>query len=378
VHVVIFCHSLVSDWNNGHAHFLRGIASELLARGHRVTAWEPRDGWSRRNLVAEQGEAAVESFRAVYPDLRSDGYDAGALDLDLALGDADLVLVHEWNDPALIARIGRHRASSRRYRLLFHDSHHRAASDPGAIAGLDLRDYDGVLAFSASIAGIYTRQGWTERAFVWHEAADTRVFRPRPEIRQEADLVWIGNWGDEERTAELEEFLIRPVRTLGLSARAYGVRYPAPAQERLAGAGIDYRGWAPNHRVPELFARHGATVHVPRRPYGAVLPGVPTIRVFEALACGIPLVSAPWDDVEGLFAPGEDFLVAHDAAEMTRHLRRLALDREWAQALAAHGRRTVLARHTCAHRVDELLRIVARLTGAADESAGAAVTGATR
>ena len=49
-------------------------------------------------------------------------------------------------------------------------------------------------------------------------------------------------------------------------------------------------------------------MHVPRGPYAEALPGIPTIRVFEALACGIPLVSAPWDDCEGLFQPGRDYL----------------------------------------------------------------------
>ena len=56
--------------------------------------------------------------------------------------------------------------------------------------------------------------------------------------------------------------------------------------------------------MPEVFARFRVTVHVPRRPYVEALPGIPTIRVFEALACGIPLVCAPWDDAEGLFTPG--------------------------------------------------------------------------
>ena len=46
---VMFCHSLVSDWNHGNAHFLRGIATELLARGHRLTVLEPSDAWSRTN-----------------------------------------------------------------------------------------------------------------------------------------------------------------------------------------------------------------------------------------------------------------------------------------------------------------------------------------
>jgi spore maturation protein CgeB len=110
-----------------------------------------------------------------------------------------------------------------------------------------------------------------------------------------------------------------------------------------------------------VFARHFATVHVPRRFYATLLPGIPTIRVFEALACGIPLASAPWEDTEGLFRPGEDFLVAKDGAEMERHLRALAHDADLRRALAANGLATVRSRHSCAQRADELLIVLARL-----------------
>jgi len=113
--------------------------------------------------------------------------------------------------------------------------------------------------------------------------------------------------------------------------------------------------------VPEIFACHAVTVHIPRRPYVEALPGIPTIRPFEALACGIPLVCSPWDDVEGLFAPGDDFLMARNGDEMRALLRRVLADRDLARHLAQHGRRTILARHTCAHRVDELLAVAAEL-----------------
>jgi spore maturation protein CgeB len=116
---------------------------------------------------------------------------------------------------------------------------------------------------------------------------------------REGDLVWIGNWGDDERAAELEEFLVGPVQALGLKATVHGVRYPAHALARLQAAGLRYAGWLPNHEAPRVFAGHRVTVHVPRRPYVEALPGIPTIRVFEALACGIALVSAPWRDAEG-------------------------------------------------------------------------------
>jgi spore maturation protein CgeB len=109
--------------------------------------------------------------------------------------------------------------------------------------------------------------------------------------------------------------------------------------------------------VPQMFARFRVTVHVPRRPYVRLLPGIPTIRPFEALACAIPLVCAPWHDSENLFSPGKDYLVAGDGAQMKRCLERILQDQESARRLAAHGRDTVLQRHTCAHRVDELLQI---------------------
>jgi spore maturation protein CgeB len=103
------------------------------------------------------------------------------------------------------------------------------------------------------------------------------------------------------------------------------------------------------------------TVHVPRRPYAAALRGIPTIRVFEALACGIPLISAPWNDSEGLFDPGADFLTASNGGEMERKLRAVLNEPALAEALADHGHRTILSRHSCAHRVDELLAIYAEL-----------------
>ena len=98
-------------------------------------------------------------------------------------------------------------------------------------------------------------------------------------------------------------------------------------------------------------------MHVPRRPYLESLPGIPTIRPFEALACGIPLVSARWDRTGGLFEPGLDFLVARDGAEMARQMARLLSEPDLRQRITSHGLATVRARHTCAHRVDELLAI---------------------
>lgn len=359
--LVLFCHSIVSDWNHGNAHFLRGVAREMIARGHQVTIYEPARGWSLRSLVKDHGLAPVREFRRAYPDLWSTRYHLTRLDLDEALHGADLVLVHEWNSPALIRRLGAHRKRSGKYRLLFHDTHHRSVTDPTAISKLDLSGYDGVLAFGESVRERYLRAGWSRQVWVWHEGADATLFKPHPMTARHSDLIWIGNWGDEERTAELAEYLVNPVRSLGLSAMAYGVRYPDSGKAALERAGIRYGGWIPNYRVPELLASHSLTLHIPRRPYVRALGGVPTIRVFEALACGIPLICAEWRDTEGLFREGRDFLVARNGREMCRQMWAVLNDGSMAEELARRGRETVLSYHTCAHRVDQLLDIVAQL-----------------
>ncbi|HEY7954348.1 MAG TPA: glycosyltransferase [Polyangia bacterium] len=358
--LALFSHSLRSDWNHGNAHFLRGVVTELCARGHEVRCYEPSDAWSVQNLIAEAGEGALARAAEIYPALDIHPYRLAGVDdawLDRALDGVELVLVHEWNDPGLVARLGRHRAS-RGYRILFHDTHHRSVSRPSEMAAYDLSRYDGVLAFGKVIRELYLANRWARRVWTWHEAADVRIFHPvekSPGAR--GDLVFIGNWGDDERARELDEFLIEPVRALGLRARVHGVRYPDLARQKLAAAQIDYRGWIANFDVPSVFAAHRVTVHVPRRQYATQLPGIPTIRPFEAMASGIPLVCAPWDDVEGLFTPGEDFLVAHDGAEMRRHLGALLAEPARAVAMAERARRTILARHTCAHRTDELYAI---------------------
>ncbi len=367
--IVVFCHSLVSDWNHGNAHFLRGVTAELLQRGHDVQVFEPLDGWSRAHLVVEEGPEAIADVRRAFPWLRSTSYDTAEPDVPGMTDGADLVLVHEWNEPSLVEAVGRHRAAGG-YRLLFHDTHHRAATRPEEMARFDLGHYDGVLAFGDVIRQRYLKHGWAERAWTWHEAADVRTFRPLDGVSRRGDLVWIGNWGDGERTRELHEFLVEPVRRLGLRAQVYGVRYPQAARDDLRRAGITYGGWRANHRAPSAFAAHGATVHVPRRPYVEALPGIPTIRPFEALACAIPLVSAPWDDSEGLFRPGEDFLVGRTGREVQRHLDDVLHDPELTASLRRCGLETILGRHTCAHRVDELLAIVDELGPGTRAAAG--------
>lgn len=358
--IVYFTHSLRSCWNHGNAHFLRGVLSELIARGHEVEAFEPEGAWSLSNLLGDHGEQALHAFQHLYPDLRSTAYSNDA-DVSEMVEAADLVIVHEWNDPKLVAELGLVRRRGGRFMLLFHDTHHRAVSAPQEMRAFDLQDYDGVLAFGEAISEIYRSWGWNDRVFTWHEAADIRRFHPPAEESARDGLIWIGNWGDGERSQEIVDFLLKPAQDAQLPLDVYGVRYPREAKQTLAKHGAHYHGWIANAAAPDAFAQHLATVHVPRRFYTQMLPGIPTIRVFEALACGIPLVSAPWSDSEALFRVGEDFLMVSDGEQMTRALKVLKRDQELRGSLVASGLETIRKRHTCAHRAEELMKIYAAL-----------------
>src|SRR5436309_9833091 len=131
----IFAHSWISDWNHGNAHFLRGLTSELVKIGHEVRCYEVRDGWSIKNLAAEGENALAEgttTFRNAFPELDVRFYSTakGFREfLEHELAGADVVVIHEWNSPEVVNAILEleHRFW---FRVLFHDTHHRAYTSP--------------------------------------------------------------------------------------------------------------------------------------------------------------------------------------------------------------------------------------------------------
>jgi spore maturation protein CgeB len=358
----IFAHSLVSDWNHGNAHFLRGLSRALFRLGHNVRCYEELGAWSLTNLMRHEGETAIEAvddFRRAYPELdihfyRNDATLASFLEQELA--DVDLVLIHEWNEPWLVNRVLALREKFG-FRALFHDTHHRAYTRPGEILRFHLHKVDGVLAFGEAIRRIYAEGFGVSRVWTFHEAADSDVFAPQA-VSHESDVLWIGNWGDDERTQELMEFLLRPAAALpGRKIVAYGVRYPEIALQHLQAAGIEYRGYLPNLKAPQAYSSSALSLHVPRRQYANGLSGIPTIRVFEALSCGVPLLCSPWTDSESLFRAGRDYICVPDGKAMSSEIEHLLKDDAARKQLGESGRETIRNRHTCTHRAEQLIGI---------------------
>ncbi len=365
--LAFFLHTIRSDWNNGNAHFVRGLVRELGTLGHEVTIFEPVSGWSYESLLTEpRGQAALAQFEEVYPEIQVRLYDPTASDLEdelrRALHGTDAVIVHEWNEPALISLVLGLRAELG-FKAIFHDTHHRASSSPESIRALRVDEFDGVLAFGDALTRIYKERFGLTNCWTLHEAADTTVFYPREAQANENDFVWVGNWGEGERSAELREFLISPLKSVRdkflpeLRSTIYGVRYPEDGLDALRDAGIRYGGYLPNLAAPDVYARSRLTMHVPRQQYTGAMKGIPTIRVFEALASGIPLISAPWEDTEELFRE-DDFTFVANGQEAEEEMWLLLDEPDYAQAQVESGLTTVLARHTCAHRAAQLTRIL--------------------
>jgi spore maturation protein CgeB len=362
--ICFFVHSVISDWNHGNAHFLRGLAQNLIDRGHDVRCFEELGSWSLNNLVKHEGDKAmdaIERFRTTYPEIQVQFYarqDNLPQFLEEQLRNSDVVIIHEWNDPSVVNEVLALKAKLK-FKALFHDTHHRALSAINELLKFHLHLFDGVLAFGEAVRKIYHDGLGIERVWTFHEAADTQRFKPL-DLEQDLDLCWVGNWGDGERTKELEEFLMFPAADLQLRTVVYGVRYPEEGLKKLEQAGIEYRGYLPNLRAPEVYARSALSLHVPRKAYTDKLAGVPTIRVFEALACGAPLLCAPWADAEQLFRK-EDYVVARDGAAMEAEMRNLLQDGTARRQIGENGRETILARHTCGHRAEQLLEILGEL-----------------
>jgi spore maturation protein CgeB len=382
VRYAFFYHSVRSDWNQGNAHFLRGLVRALTDLGHRAVCYEEAAGWSVTNLVAGAGLRPLVEFRRRFPFIDVRLYTrepARELEQSLRaeLAGVDVVVLHEWpaaEHPALLEALLRLRRDCG-FRLLFHDTHYRVLTQPVRMARLALERCDAILAYSPSLAAAYRDTlGLSGAAVhVFHEGADTAIFRPRPPdpARPTDDAVFVGNWGGPDRAAELRAFVFGPARRFHPRRRfaLYGVRYPPEILADVrARCGVDYRGWLPNHRVPDAFAQARVVLHVPRRQYARLLYGTPTIRVFEALACGAPLVSTPWVDTDGLFRAGEDYLVVDTPAHLEGALEWLWRDDAARRRLAESGERRILAAHTCRHRADQLQAIVAGLGAAAGRS----------
>jgi spore maturation protein CgeB len=347
VRLVVFGLTISSSWGNGHATLWRGLAAALAAAGHRLDFFEREQPWyaAHRDL-----EAVPRGELVLYRELADVRARAVA-----ALGAADVGVVTSYC-PDAIAAAELVLASTARVKA-FYDLdpgvtlENARAGRPVAWLGPNaLRGYDLVLSFTGGRALPELRRLLgARRAAPLYGSVDPDVHRPsEPAAAFRGDLSYLGTYA-ASRQATLELLFLEPAarlpeRTFVLAGSMYDASFPWRENVRYV-----------RHLEPALhpafFCSSPLTVSVTRAEMAA-LGHCPSGRLFEAAACGVPVLSDWFDGLDRFFAPGEEILVAGSAEDAAAAV---TLPREALRRMGARARERALSEHTAAARARQLI-----------------------
>ena len=353
--LVVFGLAVSSSWGNGHAALWRALIVALLADGHRVTFFERDVAYYAANRDVEtlpEGGKLV-----IYPD-----WDAVRERAARALAEADAAIVTSYCPDALAAAALSH--DSRALRC-FYDLdtpvtlERLAAGEAVDYVGPDgLGGYDLVLSYTggAALAALRDRLG-ARQVVPLYGSVDPALHRPgRPQTRFAGALGYMGTYAGD-RQAALERLFVEPAR------RRPDVRFV------LAGAQYppDFP-WTPNtfflrHVLPaehpDFYASSRLTLNVTRAAM-ARSGWCPSGRLFEAAACGAPILSDWWEGLDAFLEPGREILVARSTEEA---LAAIDLPDAALATIARRARERVLAEHTARARARELVAAIEAAAG---------------
>jgi spore maturation protein CgeB len=357
--LVIFGLTISSSWGNGHATLWRGLCGALLRRGHRVVFYERDVPYyaAHRDLheLPPGGRLVLyDDWAGVVPAARRDLADAdaamvtsycpdGVAASDLVLSSAaGLRTFYDLDTPVTLSRLA-------------------AGETPGYIGPRGLGDFDLVLSYTGGTAldELKWRLG-ARRTAPLYGSVDPEVHRPvAPQPHYAADLSYLGTYA-EDRQAAVETLFLetarrRPQQRFVIGGAQYPPVFPWTDN-------IYFVRHLPPAEHPAFFSSSRLTLNVTRRAMAA-MGFCPSGRMFEAAACGAPMVSDWWEGLDAFFEPESEIVVARDTADVIA-----ALDRPHAEleAMARRARERTLEEHTAEHRAATLLTLL--------EEAGAAAT----
>lgn len=345
--LVVFGLTVSSSWGNGHATLWRGLAAALGRAGHTLHFFEKDQPWyaAHRDATSLAG-GALELYRA---------FDEVRPRAEAAVAGADVAMVTSYCPDALAAT-DLVLASSARLKV-FYDldtgvtlDRLRAGAPVDWVGPRGLADFDLVLSFTGgrALSALRSALG-ARRAAPLYASVDPAVHRPSaPHPAFQGHVSWLGTFAPS-RQAGLERLFLAPAarlpdRTFVLAGSMYDASFP----------------WRDNVRYvrhlepalhPAFFCSSPLTVNVTRAEMAAV-GHCPSPRLFEAPACGVPVLSDPFDGLDAFFAPGEELLVARTPGEAAEAI---ALPREALARIGRRARERALAEHTADVRARELV-----------------------
>ena len=357
--IVIFGLTISSSWGNGHATLWRGLCKHLARLGHTVVFYE-RDvpyyaGARDLNKLPGGRLRLFANWEEARPSARSD------------VGDADVAIVTSYCPDAIAATDLI--MSAGRAAPVFYDldtpvtlSRLMAGESVTYIGPRGLKDFALVLSFTGGprVASEFRDRLGARDVRPLYGHVDSDIHRPVPsQPHYRADLSYLGTYSDD-RQRGLEALFVEPARARqDLRFLIGGAQYP------------DDFPWSPNiyfvrHLPPSehapFFASSRLTLNVTRRAM-AEMGWCPSGRLFEATACGVPLLSDDWPGIDEFFMPGREILIARDAQDT---LAALAMSSAELQSIARCAYERTMDQHT----YDKLAReLVSLLEQAASSSA---------
>jgi spore maturation protein CgeB len=343
LNIVVIGLSVTSSWGNGHATSYRALLEALAQRGHRVTFLERDVPWYRDHRdLTKPSSWKVRLYRQLQDLPRLFGS---------LIRDANLVIIGSYvpDGIAIAEWVTAHAQGI----TAFYD-----IDTPVTLAGLDeglhyisaamIPRFDLYLSFSGGpVPGMIEDIYGSPMARTLYCSADIELYRPRS-AEQKWSLGYLGTYSDD-RQPQLQELLLTPARELAAERLVVaGSQYP---DHLVWPANVERIEHLPPHEHPSFYAQQRFTLNVTRADMRS-LGFSPSVRLFEAAACGTPIISDRWPGIETIFAPSSEILLAASASEIVEIVSEMPEDKRL--SIAEHARQRILRDHTPDHRARQL------------------------
>jgi spore maturation protein CgeB len=364
--VIIFGLSITSSWGNGHATTYRGLIQGLAALGHHVTFLERDLPWYAKNRdLPNPPYARLHLYASLAEVKRKFG--------DLVRS-ADLVIVGSYVPQG--TELGDWVTRTARGVTAFYDIDtpvtlgKLARGENEYVSPRLISRYDLYLSFTGGpTLRRIERQFGAAMARPLYCSVDPLLYRPQA-VQPVYQLGYMGTYS-ADRQSSLETFLLEPARRLPkLRMVVAGPQYPSDIVWPANVVRIVHLSPA---RHPAFYSKQKFTLNVTREEMRTAGYS-PSVRLFEAAACGTPIISDDWPGLDEFLRPSEEILIAYSTEDVLRYVRNT--DESERLAIAAKARERILSRHTAMHRAAELEEYVLALLGSQGRSSQRVVPGA--